>query len=197
MYLNSSFLLTATAGLLLAAQAYADDTSLYAETPPEDAAFVRFIGFEGTETAQFSGRDFDLRNVDENAYLPVSVSTLNGVAAGSFLSVLKDQDQTKVIEEAARDTRAKVHLFLVNGTDTPLDLRLADNTATVLDGIETGLSGTRAVNPVSVSLGVFPDKGTAPIAVFDVTLKRGQNVSFVADASGVQMIENTFGPVIK
>ena len=197
MYLNSSFLLTTTAGLLLGAKAYADDTSLYAETPPEDAAFVRFIGFEEAETTQFAGRNFDLREVEENAYLPVSVSKLNGVAAGAFLSVLKDQTQTKVIAEAARDKRAKVHLFLINGTDEPLDLRLADDTATIIDGTDAGLSGTRTVNPVSVSLGVYPDEGITPIAVFDVTLKRGQNVSFVADASGVQIIENTFGPVVK
>ena len=198
MSLNLTFSLTAALCLFLSIQAKADDTSLYAEATPDDASFVRFVGFEGETAAAFAGKIFQLSNEDHAAYVPVSSSLLSGTPSGSYVTVLRSQNgHDLIITEGARDARSKVFLFLVNGTKTPLDLRLADNSATVIDAIGYGQAGQRGVNPLSVKLGVFADGEQTPLETFDVTLKRGQNISFVADNSGVRLVENHFGPVAK
>lgn len=197
MHINSMFLLTAATSVFMAAQGYAQDTSLYAEAAPDDASFVRFVGFEAQANPQFAGKTFDLSTQDQNVYVPVSSAALKDVAQGSYVTVLNTDPQPTIITEATRDVRSKVHLFLVNGTQTSLDLRLADNSAVVVDNVVQNTSGVRAVNPVSVTLGVFPDGSDTPLATFDVALKRGQNLSFVADAHGVRLLENRFGLVAK
>ncbi len=198
MSLNSIFLLTASMCVFFSIQAIADENSLYAEVAPDDASFVRFVGFEGTTSAEFAGKTFDLYDVDQNAYVPVSSSLLSGIPSGSYLTVLHSSDsQGVVVTEGARDTRSKVFLFLINGTDTPLDLRLADNSATVIDAVNQGQAGQRGVNPLSVALGVFADDAQTPLKTFEVTLKRGQNISFVADDRGIHLIENRFSAVAK
>ena len=198
MSLNLTFSLTAALCLLLSIQAKADDTSLYAEAAPDDASFVRFVGFEGETAAEFAGKNFQLSNENHAAYVPVSSSLLSDTPSGSYVTVLHvENGQNMIISEGARDARSKVYLFLVNGTKTLLDLRLADNSATVIDAIGQGQAGHRGVNPLSVKLGVFADGEQTPLETFDVTLKRGQNISFVAEDSGIRLIENHFGPVAK
>jgi hypothetical protein len=86
---------------------------------------------------------------------------------------------------------------LINTTQQPLELRLADNSATVIEAVPSGESGQRGVNPVSVSLGVFAQGADNPLGAFDVQLQRGQNLSFVATEQGIELIENSFGPVAK
>ena len=132
-----------------------------------------------------------------NAYIPVSSAGLNGVSAGSYITVLHNSGVAKTITEAARDNKSKVHLFLVNGTTDALELRLADGSVPVIEDVTSMASGARAVNPVKIALGVFQEGADTPIAVFDVTMKRGHNLSFVADAEGVQLIENRFGAVAR
>ena len=183
---------------LMSTSANALDTSLYAEAAPEDASFVRFVGFEQTETPAFGGKAFALHDVAQGVYVPVSAALLDGVPAGSYASVVKAADgQVQVIEEAPRSREARVSLFLVNASDAALDLRLADNAATVIDSVQAGTSGLRAVNPVQASLGVFADGSDVAIETFDVTLQRGQNLTFLATEDGVQLIKNSFGPVAK
>jgi hypothetical protein len=198
MSLNSTFLLTAAFCAMCAIQARADESGLYAKPAPDDASFVRFVGFKDATSTTFAGKTFDLSEEANNAYVPVSSSLLTDIPNGSYITVLRNADgQDDVITEGARDTRSKVHLFLVNGTDTALDLRLADNSATVIDGVGVGQSGQRGVNPLSVTLGVFSHDGQTPLETFEVTLKRGQNISFVADDRGIHLIENRFDPVAK
>ena len=198
MSLNSTFSLTAALCVLFSIQAKADDANLYAEAAPDDASFVRFVGFDGETAAEFAGKTFQLSTEDHTAYMPVSSSLLTNIPVGRYVTVLRSKiGQPMVVTEGARDTRSKVFLFLINGTKTPLDLRLADNSATVIDAIGYGHAGQRGVNPVAVQLGVFADGEQTPLETFDVTLKRGQNMSFVADDSGIRLIENHFGPVAK
>lgn len=190
--------LAATLCLFGADPLLADDNSLYREAAPKDASFVRFIGFKAGEPAEFAKKSFEIAAQDEDAYLPVSAALLDGVEAGQFVSVVKTSDAGAVIiDEGARDSRSKVFLFLVNATQTTLDLRLADGSAVVVDGIASGLSGQRGVNPLAVELGVFESGLNTPIAVFDVKLQRGQNVSFIADETGVRLVQNRFGAVSK
>jgi len=190
-----------TAALLLssfASMAQASENSLYAEAAPDDASFVRFIGFKDEPSMTFAGKAFDLSENEGHAYVPVSSALLKDVEVGSFVSLIKQPDgAVETIYEGPRKARSKVFLFLVNGSDTALELRLADGSATVLADVAPNSAEQRGVNPVSVSLGVFPANETTPMAVFDVALKRGQNISFIADKRGVQLVENRFSQVAK
>ena len=180
----------------LASQAAALDNSLYAEAAPDDAVFVRFLGFDNGAAPEFGGKSFVVGEEDTTAYIPVSSAMLQDVPAGLFATVFRGEDgQNTTIVEGPRDVTSKVHLFLVNASDRALDLRLADNSATVIDAVQTGSAAQRGVNPVAVTLGVFEDGTDTPLARFDVTLKRGQNISFIADLTGIRMIENRFGAV--
>lgn len=186
------------ATLFSSTPAVGQDNSLYAEAAPDDASFVRFVGFQGTDEAVFAGKAFDLSDVDAGAYIPVSASALQNVPAGRFQTVLQKADGSVVtVAEATRDRQTKVFLFLINTTQQPLDLRLADNSATVIKAVPFGESDQRGVNPVSVSLGVFAHGSDDALGTFDVQLQRGQNLSFIATEQGVELIKNSFGPVAK
>ncbi len=180
----------------IATQASALDNSLYAEAAPDDASFVRFLGFDGSVAPEFGGKSFLVSEEDATAYIPVSSALLRDIPSGLFATVVHGADghHTTIIE-GPRDVTSKVHLFLVNASGRALDLRLADNSATVIDAVQTGSAGQRGVNPVAVKLGVFEDDADTPLAQFDVTLKRGQNISFIVDQTGIRMIENRFGAV--
>lgn len=182
--------LSATTGM-------ATDTSLYAEAPPADASFVRFAGFGADKSAEFAGKTFILNADEKLAYTPVSSSALDGVAAGTYVTVVKANGAHHAIDEGPRAEASKVSLFLVNATDQALELKLADGSVTVIGGVEPMSSGLRAVNPVAISFGVFQRGDDAPLATFDVSLRRGQNLTFLADPSGVRLVENRFGPVAK
>lgn len=185
-------------GAMNATAALATDTSLYAEAPPSDASFVRFAGFGANDKVTFAGKTFTLKADEKLAYTPVSATALNGIDAGAYLTVIRGDDGTlHPISEAPRANAAKVSLYLVNATKQALELRLADGSITVIGAVDPMDSGLRAVNPVAISLGVFQQGQDAPLATFDVSLRRGQNMTFLADESGVRLIENRFGAVAK
>lgn len=184
--------------LSCAAQSAAADTSLYAEAAPADASFVRFIGFDGAKEAQFDGFTFALIDDVGEKYIPISAALLNATQPGSFVSVLRSADgEIQTITEGARSRRSKVSLLMLNAGDVPVHLRLADGSVPVIEDVAPTGSALRDVNPVAISLGVFSDLQEAPLAVFEVALRRGQNLSFVVDAGSVRLIENQFAPVAK
>lgn len=175
-------------------QLLANDDALYATAPPVDASFVRFIGFETGEVVQFSGKDFTMKSDEADAYVPVSSADLNGIPAGSFYSLLKNSDGAIVtVQEGLRDDPTKIVITLLNGSDQVLSLRVADGSMEVITDIAASSSGQRSVNPIKIELGVFNKQDTNPIASFDVALRRGQNITFFTDHSGVRIIEDRFG----
>ncbi len=183
---------------LSASAALATDTSLYAEAPPEDASFIRFVGFGADKGAEFAGKRFALNADEQLAYTPVSSAALQGVEPGSYVTVVRSKDGAHhTIPEGPRAAGSKVSLYLINASDRALELKLADGSVTVIGSIEPMSSGLRAVNPVAISFGVFQHGVDAPLATFDVSLRRGQNLTFLADQSGVRLVENRFGPVAK
>lgn len=190
--------ITIAAWLSGSAQAFATDTSLYAEALPDDVSFVRFIGFEDGTKQDFAGKEFSIETDTNGVYIPVSSALLDATPAGSFASILRAPDGSRqVVQEGPRNTQSKVFLFLVNASGQVIDLRLADNSAPVIGGVSPGQAQQRGVNPVKVALGVFEQGSKTPLATFDVTLKRGQNLSFVADTNGVQLLKNRFGALVK
>jgi len=180
--------------LLSPTQLLANDEVLYSTAPPVDASFVRFIGFETGEVIQFSGKDFTMKSDEADAYVPVSSAELDGIPTGSFYSLLKNSNGSIVtIQEGSRDHPTKVVLTLLNGSDQVLSLGVADGSMEVISGIDASSSGQRAVNPIKIELGVFNKQDPNPMARFDVALRRGQNITFFADHSGVRVIEDRFG----
>jgi len=182
--------------LTLASATWAEDTGLYAEPAPDDAAFVRFIGFADRADVQFAGHSFDVPE-EQAAYVAVSATRLNGVAAGQYISVVNHPDGHRVISEPARGTRTKVHLFVVNASPEPVSLKLGDGSMTVIDTVAPGTAESRAVNPVSAQLALFAEGQTEALAHFDVALRRGQNLSFVAQTGRTDLIAHRFGPVVR
>ena len=184
--------------LLTTNPVFADDNSLYAEAFPNDVSFVRFVGFDGKNSAIFSGFKFDLTAEAADKYIPVSAAQLSDVDAGTYTSILRTADGTfQTIDEAKRSRQSKVSLFLVNGTKAALELRLADGSVGVIEDVDPATSGLREVNPVAINLGVFKKGQSTSLATFDVVLQRGQNISFIADVNGVRLVENEFAPLAK
>ncbi|WP_299403854.1 alginate O-acetyltransferase AlgF [uncultured Roseobacter sp.] len=193
-YLTALFL----AAQVICATATASDTSLYPEAAPADASFVRFAGFDPDETAEFAGKSFALTLEDDLAYLPVSSALLNSVAPGTFVTIVRGADgHQQTILEGPRSHAARVHLFLINATERVLELRLADGSTPVIETVAAATAGARDVNPVAIALGVFELGNPIPLATFDVALKRGQNLSFIADDTGIRLVENRFGAVAR
>lgn len=196
MFNFKKFFICISACFFIVTAVTAESNDLYAEAPPDDASFIRFIGFEDTNTVEFSGKTFTLFADEFETYIPVSSTKLDNIPSGSFVTVMSGANSsTKIIYEGARDTSSKVFLFLINGSDNILDLRLSDNSASVIDNVLSGQALKRGVNPVAVTLGVFSNDADIPIATFDVSLKRGQNISFIVDKAGVRLIQNRFGAV--
>lgn len=155
-------------------------------------------GSAAKKTATFAGKTFTLHADEKLAYTPVSAKALNGVDAGAYLTVVLAADGVlHTIAEDPRASASKVSLYLVNATDQALELRLADGSVTVIGAVDPMASGLRAVNPVAISLGVFQHGQDAPLATFDVSLRRGQNMTFLADEEGVRLDENSFGAIAK
>ena len=172
----------------------ANDEALYATAPPADASFVRFIGFDTGETVQFSGRNFTMKSGEADTYVPVSSAQLNNIPTGSFYSLLKKTDGSIIaVQEGSRDDPTKVVLTLLNGQNRVLTLGVADGSIDVISDIDASSSGQRAVNPIRIEFGVFNKQDPNPMARFDVALRRGQNITFFADPSGVRIIEDRFG----
>lgn len=177
------------------ASAETTDTALYDDPAPADASFVRFVGFHDRST-MFAGKVFSLPAENKAHYIPVSAAQLDGVAPGRYITVVnRPGNAPSVIEEAPRDDATRVHLFVINTSDTAVSLRTEDGATAVIDDIAPGVSGTRAVNPIAIILGVFAKGDTTPLATFDLSLRRGQNLSFLARPAGVELIENRFAPV--
>lgn len=172
--------------------ANAADNTLYDTPPPDDAAFIRWVGLGSQHPVLGIAPATHIADV----YRPVSAAATNGAQPGIFYTVAKGPNgQALLIEEPGREDRSKVHLFLVNLGSYPVRLSVTDQDMVVIDDTATGTAGSRAVNPVSVSLSLVAGDGRT-LDSFDVSLRRGQNLTFVARDDGARLIENSFGPNI-
>ncbi|MEM8579319.1 MAG: alginate O-acetyltransferase AlgF [Pseudomonadota bacterium] len=183
-----------TALVLACPSVAAADSGLYPEAAPEDAAFVRFVGLD-VPSVDFDGHRFTLDPEASDAYIPVSAARLDAVAPGSFLTVTSGPDGPRAIAEGPRPDRSKIYLFVINASDTPVSLQVAEGEVPVITDIAGGQAGSRAVNPVQITFAVVSDADAAPLGTFDVTLKRGQNLSFFVGPDGARVIPHRFGPV--
>ena len=182
--------LTALGIILTANAAQAADNELYADAPPDDAAFLRWIG-PGQAPEVLGVANLGAQG---DVFHPVSVSLTNGAEAGAYYTAARaEEGAIVVIKEPARADRSKVLLTLLNLTETPVRLVLAEQNVSVIDTTSANDAGARAVNPVAATLTIVTaDNNT--LGSFDLKLRRGQNVTFVARPDGAALIENRFGP---
>lgn len=184
------FCIAAATALLTAHMACAADNELYDEPPPDDAAFLRWI--EAGQAPDVLG--VSALGTEGDLFHPVSAANTAGAAAGVFYTAARDASgDVVVIEEPSRNDRSKVLLTLLNLAGEPVRLVLVEQDVEVVGATDVNAAGGRSVNPVSVSLSVMTASGDA-LGTFDVQLRRGQNVTFVARPDGAELIENRFGP---
>lgn len=177
--------------------AAANEDGLYQEPLPTDAVFIRWIGAATSSADPIFAHAFAHSDMANEAYVAVSNALLEGASSGAYYSVvMSPEGSARVIEEPARANKAKVHVILLNASETPVALELAANGAEVIAPTESGMAQSRAVNPVSAELAVVPADGS-PEHAFDVALRRGQNITFAVVDGTARVIENRFGAVIK
>ncbi len=177
------------AALLLAATqtATADNDALYGAAIPEDAVFVRWLA--PADRPEAFGLALKAEMTAQTDYIPISAAALTGAEAGRFYSRMG----AVTIAEPDRADATKVHLILLNIDGAPARLVVAGNGAEVVGSTVPGEARARGVNPVEARLSVVTEGGT--LATFDLSLRRGQNLSFVVEGDSVRLIENAFGPV--
>ena len=171
----------------------AADNELYDDPPPKDAVFVRWI--EDKSAPKILGISMPSDHGD--AFHPVSAAQTENATRGAFYTAAIDASgHLAIIEEPARRDKTKVLLTLLNLSSKPAHLVLTDQNVEVIDSVAVNEAGARAVNPVSATLSVVSSTG-AVLGIFDVQLRRGQNITFVARPDGAALIENQFGPNIE
>jgi hypothetical protein len=175
---------------------WADDTALYPTATPADAAFVRTLAKHAI--SEIDGMPFPSFD-DEMCrdYCAVSAAHLPSVAPNTFISFFEDSDGAlHSLEEPARGPASKVNLIVINAGEDPVRLVVPERNLGVVEQVEPHASGSRAVNPVSTKLAVISATNSAVLGTFDLSLSRGQDLTFFVQNGQVELIENAYGPVL-
>ncbi|WP_166415629.1 hypothetical protein [Cochlodiniinecator piscidefendens] len=192
------------AGLLLSftlcfssVSAIADDTGLYDRPPPSDAVFVRWIGDDAPWSKPFWGLFLGERNLPAYAYVALSAANIAEVEPGGYYSIVanpEDNSSISIIAEPQRDRVSKVYIVLLNAGNGDASLRVSGGGPVVIGATAALSAGIRAVNPVAATLQIHTHNRSED---FEIALRRGQNITFIAENDGVYLIPNTFGPVVE
>lgn len=172
--------------------------ALYDTAPPADAVFIRWLGDAAmSETARTVFNHAFAPEAAGPDYVAISAADLTGAAAGTHYAVFADASgAAQIVAEPARADRAKVHLFLASCDAVPMKLVVAGAGVEVAAVTKAQTVAMRAVNPVAASLAVEGADG-AVLGQFDLTLSRGQDVTFFACKGTAEVIANTYGAVVK
>lgn len=172
---------------------WAADNELYDDPPPEDAAFIRWIE-KGSAPPIFG---VSAARAEGDVFHPVSVALTKGAREGRFYTAAFDAEgRVAILEEPARRDRSKVLLTLLNFSGDPVRLVLSEQDVAVIDNTAVNAAEGRLVNAVSTSLSVVSQSGVV-LGSFEVQLRRGQNITFVARPGRAEVIENRFGSNIE
>jgi len=185
--------LTVLALLFGANAAWTADNTLYDAPPPDDAVFIRWLD-GGTAPAVLGVSSL---GETDDAFRPASAALTSGALEGAFYSAAIDATgHVVIIQEPARDNKAQVLLTLLNLSNQPVRLSLAEHDVDVIGSTAINTAEGRSVNPVAARLLVLSAENSV-LGTFDVQLRRGQNLTFVARPEGAHLIENRFGTNIE
>lgn len=191
---NLTFLL----GLSVLSTATAQDNGLYDPAPPANSAFVRVLNAPsatlGTRTVTAAKGAASAYVVIPQGEFEAKLGTAGGklkVEAGKFYSVVASGNKLVLLTDQAADNRAKAVLALYNLSKSPtVDLKTADGKTTVVKGVKTGESGSRAVNGITVDLAAFSGAKTLG-SLKAVKLERGSAYAVVVTDSGVTLTKSS------
>ena len=190
------FLLGLVAITCFPAAAMAEEGGLYDTPPPDDAAYVRFLGFdEVTEIVAF-GLVFDQDRLASGQYNILHADTVAGVDAGDIITVVPDIQGAPVFIPEPERTRRKILLRLVNlGYAEEVALKTADGAVEIIGPTGPARLGFREVNPIQVGVNVFVVE-TALAAPIELTLRPGEHMTIVVGPDGgVSLLEDRAIPV--
>ncbi|MGJ8585347.1 MAG: alginate O-acetyltransferase AlgF [Marinosulfonomonas sp.] len=161
---------------------FAQNEVLYEAPPPDDAAFVRFVGFDGVESTAWNGLNFRAGELGLDDYFVIH-SEAAGLTEGDFITVIPGPDGNPIsLIEPAKSVE-KVVVALINLSSTALDLKTADGAIAIITGVEPLGAGFREVNPTSIAVQAFEGVNAVGEPVARV-LRRGKHISFIAAADG-------------
>ncbi len=170
------------------------DTGLYGTPPPADSVFIRWIGDDAPWSEPVWGMSLAERDLPANTYVAISAGFFTNISPGGYYSIIPiESAQVAIISEPPRERTSKVHLILLNADDSDASLVVSGGGPGVMEEVAPKTAAIRAVNPVTTTLQVVASHGSKE---FDVTLRRGQNITFVVVGDDTMMIPNTFGPVV-
>ena len=158
--------------------------ALYDAPLPEDAAFIRFIGFEPNETPEVFGFTIPENARGTTDYIVVRADQYDGLQPSSFLTVLPAKDRSTLIFEDTERERVKVLVSLINLTASDqVSLQTSKGEVTLVEALGPREVGYRLVNPISVGLAVFDDDEIIDQS-FDVQLRRDDDLTVVVNPDG-------------
>ena len=175
------------------------DDALYDGIPPDDAVFVRsFIGgAEARQAGPLAAAVVARIAESGSTYSSLSAGEFSFPEPGTYYAVLADDaGDLHLVPEPERADRSKVHLILVNASGESVRVTAPEHGMEVVGPTAPLSAAGRAVNPIEVELAVESGASGTVLQTLDLRLRRGQNLTILVSSEGVDLIENTFGPVI-
>jgi len=188
--------IAAAAILTTVSPADANDEALYGAAVPEDAVFVRFLADHPAKDLTAFGWTFET-DLEQVAYSVVSASLLPEAPASRFSTVVvTTEGEGIVIPEPDRTSASKVHLLLLNATVNAVSLVADGGAIEVIRPTRFGAANIRAVNPIKAEFSVVQVPSQTVLGTFDVSMSRGEDLSFIVTNDGVELVPTSYGAVI-
>ena len=188
--------IVAAAILTTVSPADANDEALYGAAVPEDAVFVRFLTDRPTNVLTAFGWTFEPAS-EQASYSVVSSALLSEAPASQFNTVVVSAEGEEIIiSEPDRTSASKVHLLLLNATENAVSLVANGGALEVISSTTFGSANIRAVNPIKAELSVVQSPSQTVLDTFEVSLRRGEDLSFIVTDDGVELVPTSYGAVI-
>jgi hypothetical protein len=178
--------------MMAAAPAFAGDAGLYPSAPPPGSAFIRFLNAGGNASAGIDVRGKAYGSGQPGittSYVAVPhgetkitfgpASASPDLKEGAHYSAVMIKGVMTILEEPASDNPLKAEIILINASNTKsVSLKTPDGSIAIVDGVEPGQLGGRAVNAVEAPLAVYAGgKKVEDLAAH--TLERGARYAVV------------------
>ncbi|WP_292022253.1 alginate O-acetyltransferase AlgF [Maritimibacter sp. UBA3975] len=174
---------------LVSAPAFAQDGGLYPEPSSPDASFLRVLDVEN-DGARIDGSDVDMNDAGFSPYIEVQPGTVGldigddtsefEVGANTHYTVIADEGETTLTEDAVEDSPAQADLLLYNlGDLESFELYAVEaETAAMADVAPGAHSGVALKAPLTLTFELRQD-GETLASLDPVTLERGTGSTVV------------------
>lgn len=189
-------LFTLVAIALFPVASLAEEDGLYDAPPPDDAAYVRFLGFYEVSEVSAYGFVFDRDRLTSGHYSILHADKVAGLDAGDIITVVPDLQGAPLLIAEPERSRRKVLLRLVNlGYAADVALKTADGAVEIIGPTGPTGIGFREVNPIQVGVNVFVAE-TALAEPIALTLRPNEHLTIVVGPEGgVTLLDDQAIPV--